>query len=448
MNANFFQNVIYPFYETHLRQRKTLVYYRELERSQWLSPKELEHNQQEALGKLLRHAYTHVPYYRDMFHALGILPEDIRTPEDFRRLPHLTKDIIRENFDRLVAVNFKDKLIAKATGGSTGVPLNFAHDHDSYQWRMAAARRGYTWAGCQDGQSTIYIWGAPITVQSKFRRIKESLHQRMLGRKVFNSFHFDAAAMNACFKYINRARPQGMVGYTSAVYHLAEFIKKSGRACVKIPAIITAAEKVFPHQRVLIEEVFGGKVFNSYGSREFMLIGMECEKHEGLHLNIENLVVEILKDGEPVGPGETGEVVVTDLHNYGFPFIRYSLGDLAIAGTRACGCGRGLPLIKDVEGRLLDVIRTQKGTIVPGEFFPHLMKEFNEVHQFQVIQKELNSLELKMVCREPLDSERTRFLNGALIKVFGDELRIDIQYVDFIPLTASGKFRVTISEVT
>ena len=165
-----------------------------------------------------------------------------------------------------------------------------------------------------------------------------------------------------------------------------------------LQGVICAAEKVLPFQREVMERVFGCPVFNTYGSREFMLIASECEKHEGLHVNVENLIVEIVKeDGTYAREGETGRIIITDLHNYGMPFIRYEIGDLAVFTERRCSCGRGLPIIEDVVGRSLDMIKTPEGKIVPGEFFPHLMKEFKEILKFQVIQETLENLRIRMV---------------------------------------------------
>src|SRR5690606_25431630 len=142
-------------------------------------------------------------------------------------------------------------------------------------------------------------------------------------------------------------------------------------------SVIVGAEKLYPFQRKLIEEAFAAPVFETYGSREFMLIAAECDRHEGLHLTSEHLLVEILdEDGRPTPAGEAGNVVITDLYNFGMPFIRYANGDRAIAGWSKCSCGRGLPLLRQVTGRRLDVLHSPDGRRIPGEFFPHCLKDF------------------------------------------------------------------------
>ncbi|MBU0477484.1 glycosyltransferase [bacterium] len=445
--GKFFRDKILPFYETFLRKRRTLLYLKELEKNQWCSREDLLRKQQKELMLLLYHSYQNVPYYQKIFKRLKLKPKDMKSYDDFRKLPVISKEDIKNNRESMIAENFRDRLIKKATGGSTGVPLQFAHDRDSYDWRVAVAMRGYKWAGCEDGRKVLYIWGASIGAESIFKKHKKLLHNFILRKKILNSFHLNKIVMDKYLKELNKFKPEAIVGYTTPLYNFAKFIKDSGKECVRVKSIISAAEKLYEYQRELIEEVFRGKVFNTYGNREFMLIGAECEKHNGLHLNVDNLYVEILKDGEPVKDGEIGEVVITDLHNYAMPFIRYKTGDLAVYSERKCDCGRGLPLIEDVEGRILDTIQTLDGKFVPGEFFPHLMKEFEEVEKFQVSQKSKDRVNLKIINKKPLKRDRLDFLKKEICKVLGDKTELNIDFVDDIPLADSGKFRVAVSEV-
>jgi phenylacetate-CoA ligase len=255
--------------------------------------------------------------------------------------------------------------------------------------------------------------------------------------------------MLRCVEYINKKKPTGIVSYTTGIYNLAQFVQKNGihLDTTSVKSIITGAEKLFDYQRDLIESVFKARVFNTYGCREFMLIASECEKHEGLHVNSDSLVVEILVDGKAAKPGETGELVITDLHNYGMPFIRYKNGDLATQSTKVCSCGRGLPLIENVDGRKTDVIVAHNGTKIPGIYFPHLMKEIPEVRKFQVIQKSRTVIEVKIVQQPKISEEKIQFVRHEIQNVVGDEVDIQFNFVDDIPLNASGKFRVTISEI-
>jgi len=242
-----------------------------------------------------------------------------------------------------------------------------------------------------------------------------------------------------------------VVAYPGALYRLARFIEDNDYELAFTPeSIIAAAEKLFDSQREIIERVFQTKVFNSYGSREFMLLAMECPVHDGLHISSENILLEVLgEDGQPVPPGEQGEIVITDLHNYGMPFIRYRIGDQAIQGTPGhdCPCGRGLPKIDDVTGRTLDIIRLSDGTEIPGEFFVRFVGKNPGVIQFRVTQHALDQLIVELVVDQQFTRQILESIKINVSKILGDSVGLDYQIVDKLETTPTGKFRVTISYV-
>jgi phenylacetate-CoA ligase len=444
--GRLYRDVAWPLYEK-ARGRRTHEWLALSRKSQWESPEAIRARQWTELQCLLWHAFEHCAWYRAQFRRLGISPGDAIGPEDFHKLPLVSKNDIRHHRGEMLADNYRDRVFVHRTGGSTGTPLEFFVSYDSYQWRHAMSLRGYGWAGSEEGDRHFLVWGAPIGTPPLRNRIKSKLHNAVLRRRLFSSFGFSEAGMAECARKINAFRPLTIIGYTNALVLLAQHILEHGPAIAPVRGVITAAEAVNDVQRQTIEKAFGAPVFASYGSREFMLIGMECEWHKGLHLSSENLYVELIKDGEPVRAGETGEVVVTDLHNFGMPFIRYPIGDLAIASERTCPCGRGLPLLERVDGRILDVIRTPDGRIVPGEFFPHLMKEFTAVKQFQVVQKRLDLLEINLVMRSTEQLEQYRRIEHEILNVLGSAITVHLQCVERIPESPSGKFRVTISEI-
>ena len=179
-----------------------------------------------------------------------------------------------------------------------------------------------------------------------------------------------------------------------------------------------------------------------------MLIGAECDRHEGLHLTMENLLVEVLDDdGHPTPAGEEGQIAITDLYNYGMPFIRYLNGDRAVAGFASCSCGRGLPLLRKVVGRQLDILTTPSGRQIAGEFFPHLIKDFAPVRRFQVVQSRPEQIILKLVVDKNTWSPAWRErLTREIQKQLDDTLQLTLEEVDDIPLTAAGKLRVVVNE--
>lgn len=442
-----YRHALWPAYEA-IRGRHSWRLWRLAERRQWWGSDQLREFQLAELRQLLKHAHSFTPWYHDRFEALGLTGADMNLPHDFERLPPISKDDIRQNLETMIASQHRGRLYEHKTGGSTGVPLHLYINYGSYEHRRAVTLRGYRWAGCEDGDRQFYLWGAPVGTPSVKQRLKTGLHHAFLRHEVFSSFRLSEPAMAECCNRINRFKPQTIVGYTNALYLLAQFIIAENKQLIYPNAVITAAEGVNAVQRQTIEKAFRAPVFASYGCREFMLIAMECNEHRGLHISADNLLVEVIRpDGRAAAEGEVGEILITDLHNFGMPMIRYKIGDMGVLSNRACPCGRGLPLLERVEGRVLDVIRTPDGRIVPGEFFPHLLKEFPAVKQFQVIQKTRERLEIKLVLREEDCAAQLRQIEQEIRKVLGPQVALDLQRVTEIPLTPSGKFRVTISEL-
>ncbi len=446
-----FRRALYPLYESGLRRRHTLAWLDEYEQAQWLVPERIEALQWQRLQRLLEHCHREVPYYRRRWNELGITPADIRSRADFARLPLLTKSDIRANFEDLKAESLRGELMYKATGGSTGEPLRFGYTRESNDRRTAVMWRGYGWAGSRMGRRTLFLWGGAVGQPGRTQQWKDRLYNALFARRVLNSFHMTESNLGDYAAAMDRYRPEIIVAYVSPLVRLARWMLQTGRRpAFRARGIIAAAEPLHEFQRALLEQAFSCPVWNTYGCREFMLVAAECERRTGLHVNADHLLVELLHSGSTsaqVEPGDAGDVVVTDLFNYGMPFIRYVNGDRAVPAQTPCGCGRGLPTLARVEGRVLDAIRTPDGHILPGEFFPHLLKEVAGVQRFQVVQRRLDRLELAIVRGPGFDAGALPFIRAELAKVLGDSVTLECNFVDDIPLTASGKLRVTVSEL-
>jgi phenylacetate-CoA ligase len=293
----------------------------------------------------------------------------------------------------------------------------------------------------------LYVWGVALGDVPRWKQWKEYLYTRMLFRRyVLNTFDLREETIPEFFKAHNRYRPEVIVGYTNPLYQFARSIEERGWKPFSPKSIVVGAEKLHDFQRELIERVFGAPVFETYGSREFTLIGAECEKHEGLHLTHENLLVEILDDeGNATPAGEEGNIVITDLTNYGMPFIRYANGDRAVAGWSQCSCGRNLPLLKKVVGRQLDILHTTDGRHIPGEFFPHLVKDYSAIKRFQVIQESADEMSLKIVANDAWNTADEADLRSTIEATIGESMNLSIQRVEEIPLTHSGKLQVVVN---
>lgn len=443
-----FRRVLYPAYETGLRRRGTLPWLARYEQDQWLSPEDLAQLQLTRLQALLEHCYREVPYYRRRWRELGITPADIRSLDDYARLPTLSKADIRENFQDLQAASWRDRLLFKRTGGSTGEPLELGYTRESYDRRVAVMWRGYGWAGARPGRRTLYLWAGSVGNPGQAHQLKDRLYNAMFARRVLDSFGMTESNLAAYADAIDRYRPAVIVGYVGPLAQLAQWIVDTGRRVHRPESVIGAAEALHPFQREAISQAFGCPVYNTYGCREFMLIASECSHHQRLHVNADHLVVELVgPGGQPVAHGP-GEVAITDLSNYGMPFIRYVNGDLATASAaRTCPCGRGLPLLERIDGRVLDAIRTPDGRILPGEFFPHMLKDVRGLMHFQLVQRQLDRLELSIVRGDGFDDASLAYIRRETAKVLGHGVALDTRFVDEIPLTRSGKRRVTLSEL-
>jgi len=445
--GKIFRYVLFPFYESFLRRRQTLKFLKEAEQVLSLSSEEVREKQWEKLKVLLEHAYEQVPYYRQLWDGLGLPPSKINSLDDFSKLPILTKDIVRQEYDNLIAANYRGKSKTKSTGGSTGQPFSYEYTYESHKKREAIAMRGYGMAGAGLGVKTWQLWGQDLIHPGWFKSTKNKMFHRFYNRKIANSFAMSTENLQSYVDDYNKFRPSAIVSYTSPLVQLAEFIINNKLTVHRPDTILTGAEPLYEFQREIIEKAFQAQVHNTYGCREVMLIASECDEQNGLHINSDHLVVEVINStGMPVIE-ETGQIIVTDLSNYAMPLIRYENGDQAILADETSDNLFPFPKLRSLEGRKLDVIKTPDGRLLPGEFFPHLLKDFVGIRKFQIVQKKLNELNIAIVKSHSFGKSEEESILGIIKNHVGDEVEVIISYPNEIPLTKSGKFRVTISEL-
>jgi phenylacetate-CoA ligase len=447
-------DVLFPAWEG-LRGRPTFELLSYVKQTQWWSEGELHALQSGLLRRLMRHAHRHVPYYQRQWNELGISPEDIRTPDDLRALPILERAAARDFAKDRESTVPPLPVVRKQTSGSTGQPMIVAYNEESRNWRDAQRLRGYGWAGYEPGHRAMHYWGFGATAPpSRFTRTKIKVDRALRRDFYVDSTPRSDEALADVVAQIKAVKPEAFVTYTQAGAALARYILRTGARDWDTIPVLCCAERLFPHDREVLEQAFGPAVFETYGSREFMLIGSECEQHDGLHTSMESLIVEIIvrnPDGtsRPANPGETGELVITDLHNLGAPFIRYATSDLCVARAPArCGCGRWLRRVGPIEGRTADTLRDGAGNPVNGLIFSILFVSIAEhTKEFQGVQHADGSLTLKIVPLrpEPLPQRLHEIAQGFAAKYLPG-VAMTIQVVDDIPPTRSGKRQIVIVE--
>ena len=444
--SKIFQSVVLPLHRL-LSGRNILPYFKAAQVNQWLSHDRLVRIQSDGIRRLMAHAAAQVPFYQKRFSQTGITPEDIRRADDLNRIPPLTKGQLRRHREDLIAVNFRRKdLVARSTGGSTGVPTSFFYDRGSWDARVGAKYSAYTWAGWDFPMPTAILSGSPID-KAVFLSLRGKLKSALFHELVLDTFQMSEPIRRTYIRRLQRFRPGLLIGYTSACIALARQFIADGQH-LAIPSIITSAEMLFPEQRSFLEDAFESEIFDLYGSREVSAIGMECNRHIGFHVPIDRLVVEILHGDTPTPPGEPGEITITDLENFGMPLIRYQIGDVGRFLDGECPCGRKLPLLELTHGRICDLIITPSGRYLPGEFFPHLFKEVSaHVEQYQIIQQSLAELIIKIVANDSFGDSQRAYLEKKIREKVGLEMEITFQMVKEIPPETSGKHRITISKL-
>jgi len=430
-----------------MRGMPVASYWKSLEESQWWSPEEIRALQWRKLKRLLEHAYDRVPYYRRRMDEAGITPADIRDWEDLARFPISTKDDIRAAFpDEAVAQGVdRGTLLTYASSGSTGQPFRYYITRGEKARRWAIVLRYWSWAGLRPGVPYANLTGgAPGAFKgSGWLKRLELWATRVLELPAFALYEGNVQDYVA---RIRRFRPRTMRGYASTMYFLARHLKERGEA-LPLDAVLTLGETLYPHQRELIEEVFGCPVYDAYGG-EAMEAAAQCGHHQGYHINAESVLAEVVdREGRPLPPGERGQLVLTNLDNYAMPFIRYNIEDVGVLSAESCPCGRGLPLLESVEGRLTDIFVTPAGKVLVVHFFTLLLMRAEGVEQYQVVQERPDRIVLRLVPNERFSRQEEERLLTEIERYVGPGVEVAVELVEEIPLTRTGKRRFFISQV-
>ena len=439
------KHVFFPLWEIKDCAHR-LKYLRELSASQWWDTTTLRDRQWQRAREIVRYAFDHCPYYQKSLADAGI-GGTLRDWSDFRRIPILTKQDICDDSERLLSREFRrEDLVEARTGGSTGTSLTLRFDQRCQELRNAAAMRSDRWAGWDIGMKVAAVWGNPPVAYT----LKQKLRSLLLDRTFYlDTMDVSKVSVRRFIDDWRRQRPAVIFGHSHSIYILATYLQRMGIKDLRPRGIVATSMMLLEPERRLIEEVFDCACTNRYGCEEVGLIACECEQHKGLHLNVDHLVVEFLReDGTECAPGEEGDIVVTDLNNRGMPLIRYRVEDMGVPSDRECPCGRGLPLMERVTGRRADFLKRPDGSLVAGvSLVERTLTTIRGIQQMQLQQDGLRQVCARIVVNSTFTANGEQNLRNELQSVFGDEVTINIERVPALDHTRSGKYRFAICNV-
>ncbi|MCK4895135.1 MAG: phenylacetate--CoA ligase family protein, partial [Calditrichia bacterium] len=405
--------------------------------------------QQRKLKYMLNHCMRNVPYYCRIFEKLKIKEQDLCSPEILTSLPLLDKSIIRENYNQLRASNITEHRAQKnSTSGSTGESLFFLTDKKMALTRMVTTFRNYEWCQVSPFDRQAMLWGARFD-EPDTKSFADKLRAWTRPNLFLSSYKMTESQMGDYAGLLQKYSPKLLTSYPSPLEHFAYFCENHNLQTPSLRAIICSAEQLAETQRELFERVFAVPVFNRYGCREFGNIAQECEYHCGLHINTERVIIEVLREnGSECEAGEIGELVITDLDNEIMPFIRYRIGDMGSWSEKKCPCGRGLPLLEKIEGRVFDLIHIPSGNSISGTFWTLLLRHIStDILNFQIMQETLEKITIRLQMKEKILTENQNSQLRQKIKEISPELDVEIEYVDSIEPTPGGKNRFIISKL-
>jgi phenylacetate-CoA ligase len=425
------------------RGQNVPAYLRRLLESQYLSPHKLEALQTKKLQRIISSAKRSVPFYG---RTLANVPaEAVRSLSDLRRLPFTTKADLKEHSGAISSRDRLYMLTTKTTGGSTGEPVTIHKTRNAMAWELAATWRGYSWAGIDIGDRQGRFWGVPLTKKDK---VRARLIDFIANRRRCSAFSFGESDLQTYTEMLAAFRPTYFYGYVSMIEEYAKYFQ---RRCLIPPfalkCVVTTSEVLTDYHRNLIASVFGTRVFDEYGSGELGSVAHECEEGS-MHVSAENMVVEVICGDRPCQAGETGELVVTELNNCATPLIRYRTGDFASLSAAQCGCGRTLPVIRNLFGRTYDALRNSEGKVFHGEFIMYVFEEAHRrnlgIKAFQVIQEDLRTLRIRLVPDQQYGRSTEDFIAHQIKANFDRDVGITFERVDRIERAPSGKKRLIV----
>lgn len=425
-----------------------------------VSEEELIALQNQRLQALVRHCYENVPYYTRLFDSLNLKPSDIQSRQDLQKLPILTKQMVRDNYAKLISKDIHTRNHQNgSTGGSTGTPLQFKKDVGTWNMAWASSFRAWEWYGYHLGEKMMTLGGNSLVKKRKILTPKDVFDIVIMRNMKRSSADVTNEALQKHYEAFMRYKPVALRGYATAFFVLAQYIEKNNLPIHPIKLVLTTGEILMPEYRATIERVFQCDVCDEYGAGDGGVNAHECTQKNGLHISEERCVVEITdKNGNVLKDGEIGFVTTTDLGNYAFPFLRYQVGDMAYIKPEKCQCGRASRVLGQVIGRVGKLIYNKKGVPVSSIIIDNMMfincdyhtqehyEIYNRIDKFQIRQDKFGDISILIKPKNPNEDPH---LFDYCIDNFANHFvdsKIELRYVDDIPVMPSGKMDYCVSE--
>ncbi len=413
-----------------------------LQQAQWWDRERLHAARDRALASVIKTAYEEVPFYRTLMDRASVQPEDIRTAADLQRLPIVTKAMLKAGYPHLTCRKVKGRTYEASTSGSTGVNFRVLEDRATAGWYRASFLLALNWAGWDFGER--HLQNGIALTRSLDKRLKDYL----LGCYYVSAYDLTDAQLDRSLEMLDHHRIEHLWGYPGSLCYLAKRAMEKGWNR-PLRSLVTWGDNLYPHYRKTIEAAFQTQVLDTYGCSEGIQISAQCGHGHAYHLHSLDVVVDFLDEkGNPVPAGQPGNLVLTRLHAGPMPLIRYQVGDVGVAApeARVCACGRGFDLMLSIQGRDTDAVITPDGNRLIVHFFTGILEYFSEIGSFQVIQETIDHVVIRVVPTCEIGPENRQRIIAALQKKGLTGMRVEIQSVEEIPLTAGGKRRFVINK--
>jgi len=418
-----------------------------LKQQQYWPNDKITNLQTEKLNRLITHANKTSKWYQKIIADIGLDLSQHLTPNDLTKFPITTKIDIRENIQDFISSKYNADAMPKAkTGGSTGVSLNLFFDARCQKLRNAAQIFSDSFSGWKPGVRVAAVWGNPPTPRTLKQKIRAFLLDRMI---YLDTMDLNPSSMGNFVTRWKQFQPEMIFGHSHSIYIFAKFITEQGIKDLRPKGIVATSMMLLDHEREVIENAFQCKVSNRYGCEEVGLIAVECEKHQGMHINNSHIILECLDEkNQPVAPGQAGKLVITDLNNFGMPLIRYRVEDVGVLSERKCSCGRNTPLLERLEGRVADFLKKPDGGQVAGvSLVERTLTKISGIEQMQLVQEQLHKILINRVKGPEYTLNTDVQLIAEFRLVFDESVNLVIHDVTAIPQEKSGKYRFSICKI-